>query len=175
MVFQMRQLLNRILLVITGTTFLYITGLLFDFVLYPFVIFKAGLSKGFMIMIILSFIDSLLLILMYDYLKKDFFAIELSKCKLDSLIAENNGSRLKRAYAWILKRSRILMFFVLSIYDPFIAVVFMRKGANQYNGLKTRDWRIFILSLCIGNGIWSVAVFTGLSVFEYVGKMAGLL
>ncbi len=171
----MKQFLNKILLFLTGTSFIYMTNLLFDYVLYPFVIIEAGLSKGFVIMIFLSFISCVLMFLVYDYLKKDFLAIEYSKQKLDSLTDDYDGSRLKRALIWILKRSRIFLFVFLSVYDPFIATVFMREGSHQYNGLKARDWKILILSLFIGNGIWAVTIFTGLSLFQYMFKLVGVL
>lgn len=164
----MTAILNRIFLFLTGSSFIYVTGWLFDYVLYPFVIFTAGLSIGFVIMVFLSFLSCVLMFFIYDYLKKDFLAIEYSKEKIDLLITDDQKSRFKRAMLWILKRSRIALFVLLSVYDPFIATVFMRKGAHQYNGLKARDWRILAVSLLIGNGIWAVSVFTGLTLFQYL-------
>ena len=169
----MRQILGKILLFLTGSTFVYITALLFDYVLYPFIILEVGLAKGFVIMIFLSFLSSVLMIVIYDFLKKDFLAIEYLKQKLDSLITNNQGSTLKMASTWILKRSRIFLFVFLSVYDPFIATIFLREGLYQYNALKARDWQILTLSLFIGNGIWAVTVFTGLSFFQYIFKIFG--
>ena len=170
----MKQILQRILLFLTGTSFIYFTSWLFDYVLYPFVIYKAGLTKGFVIMIFLSFLSCILMFLIYDFLKKDFLAIEYSKEKLNSIIANNKGGKLRKALIWVLKRSTIFLFVFLSVYDPFIATIFMRKGSYQYNGLNKRDWGVFSLSLIIGNGIWAVTVFTGLSLFEYVFKIIGI-
>lgn len=170
----MRKFINIILLLFTGSTFVFVTGWLFDYVLYPFVIYEAGLVKGFAIMIFLSFLSCVLMILLYDYLKKDFLAIEYSKEKLDLLTANNEGGRLKRSFKWLLKRSQIFLFVFLSVYDPFIATIFMRKGSNQYNGLKARDWQVLTLSLFIGNGIWAVTVFTGLSLFQFLFKIFGI-
>ena len=164
----MNVVLNRIFLFFAGSSFVYITGWLFDYVLYPFVIFEAGLKIGFVIMIFLSFISCVLMFLIYDYLKKDFLAIEYSKEKIDLLIADDHKGWLKRVLIWILKRSKIALFIFLSVYDPFIATVFMRKGAHQFNGLKARDWGILALSLLIGNGIWAVSVFTSLTLFQYL-------
>ena len=59
----------------------------------------------------------------------------------------------------------------LSVFDPFIATVYMRKGISKYNGLSKRNWMIFIMSLIIGNGIWAITVFTSLSLFQYVIKI----
>lgn len=170
----MKQLLKRLLLFLTGSSFVYLTALLFDYVLYPLVIYNTGLTKGFVIMIFLSFLSCILMFFIYDYLKKDFLAIEYSKDKLDSLIANNKGSKFRKALIWLLHRSRIILFVFLSVYDPFIATVFMRKGAYQYNGLSKRDWGILTLSLFIGNGIWAVTVFTGLSLFEYLIEICNL-
>lgn len=169
----MRQILCKIFLFLTGSTFVYITALLFDYVLYPFIILEAGLAKGFVIMIFLSFLSCILMIVLYDFLKKDFLAIEYSKQKLDSLISNSQEGALKMTSIWILKRSRIFLFVFLSVYDPFIATMFMREGSHQYNALKARDWQILTLSLFIGNGIWAVTVFSGLSLFQFLFKTFG--
>ena len=167
----MYKLLNRILLFITGTTVIYIINWLFDYVLYPVVMYKYGLINGFIIMILLSFVACIFLFILYDFLKKDFFAIEYSKEKLIVLTSDKEGTKIKRTLVWCFKNSKPLLFVFLSVFDPFIATVYMRKGISEYNGLSKRDWMIFIMSLIIGNGIWAITVFTSLSLFQYVIKI----
>lgn len=58
--------------------------------------------------------------------------------------------------------------FTFSVWtDPFVTVAYLRQGAHQYNGMSARDWKIFMLALAIGNGMWSITLFTGMSAAEY--------
>ena len=139
--------------------------MLFDYIFYPFVIYKAGLLKGFLIMLFFSFTFCLLFLLIYNYLKKDVFALEYSKKKLSDFVDNTKGNWLKRTFRSVLRHSRVLLFILLSVYDPFIATVFMRKN-YQYNRMTGRDWKILTLSVIIGNGIWAPTVFAGVTFTE---------
>ena len=167
----MKKFVNKVLLLFSGTFVLYATAWLFDYILYPFVIYRAGLLYGFFIMIILSFINCLLFLLVYNYLKKDIFSFEYSKKKISDFVDTTNGNWLKRTFRSILKHSKIILFIFLSVYDPFIATVFMQKGNNGYNRMTAYDWNILILSVIIGNGIWAPTVFAGISFTEYIYKL----
>lgn len=168
----MNKLLNKILIFLTGATTFTVVNYSFDFVLYPFVLYKIGIFYGFFLMMFLSFLFCWLYFIIYDYLKRDFLGIEYSKEKMSSLIADENSVGLKLLFVKILRQSRALLFVFLSIYfDPFVAVAFERKGNFEYNGLSPRDWRLFILSLIISNGFWSTTVFAGLSFFEFLYKI----
>ncbi|MFY7732385.1 MAG: hypothetical protein ACOVSR_02800 [Bacteroidia bacterium] len=168
----MNQLLNRLLLFLTGATTFTVINYSFDFVLYPFALYKLGVVVGFFTMMLLSFLFCWGYFIIYDYLKRDFLGIEFSKEKMSSIIASEDSVGLKLLLVRVLRKSRALLFVFLSIYfDPFVAVAFERKGNFAYNGLSARDWRLFILSLIISNGFWSTTVFAGLSFFEFLYKI----
>ncbi len=135
----------------------------FDFLLYPFVIFWFGLLRGFAIMAVVSFIICWLTMLFYDWSKRDWLGIEAIK----SLKVYAGPNRLRQALAWILRQSDPVACVLLSLrYDPFIVTVYLRRG--RFGGMTRRDWRIFLLSWLIGNAWWSVVCFTGLSAVEWV-------
>jgi hypothetical protein len=168
----MKQLLNRLLLFLTGATTFTVINYSFDFVLYPFALYKLGVVVGFFTMMLLSFLFCWGYFIIYDYLKRDFLGIEFSKEKMSSIIASEDSVGLKLLLVRVLRKSRAFLFVFLSIYfDPFVAVAFERKGNFAYNGLSARDWRLFILSLIISNGFWSTTVFAGLSFFEFLYKI----
>jgi hypothetical protein len=168
----MNQLLNRLLLFLTGATTFTVINYSFDFVLYPFALYKLGVVVGFFTMMLLSFLFCWGYFIIYDYLKRDFLGIEFSKEKMSSIIASEDSVGLKLLLVRVLRKSRAFLFVFLSIYfDPFVAVAFERKGNFAYNGLSARDWRLFILSLIISNGFWSTTVFAGLSFFEFLYKI----
>jgi len=60
------------------------------------------------------------------------------------------------------------LFIILSNYYPFIAIIYLRKGANNYDGLTKREWKIFLISWVIGNLYWSSVVVTGVKTFQYI-------
>ncbi|MFA9214709.1 MAG: hypothetical protein ACEQSR_12820 [Candidatus Methylacidiphilales bacterium] len=168
----MNQLLNRLLLFLTGATTFTVINYSFDFLLYPFVLYNLGVVVGFFTMMFLSFLFCWGYFIIYDYLKRDFLGIEFSKEKMSSIIASEDSVGLKLLLVRVLRKSRAFLFVFLSIYfDPFVAVAFERKGNFAYNGLSARDWRLFILSLIISNGFWSTTVFAGLSFFEFLFKL----
>jgi hypothetical protein len=165
----MNSWIQRILLFLTGASTFTAINYSFDFVLYPFVLYKAGVTIGFCIMTVLSFLFCWLYFIIYDYLKRDFLGIEFSKEKMTEILAIETGNVFKKMGIRILRNSRLLLFVFLSVYfDPFVATAFERKGNYAYNGLSARDWRIFLLSLLVSNGFWSTTVFAGLSFFEWL-------
>lgn len=135
----------------------------FDWVLYPYVIYRFGIWMGGVVMTILSLLSCLLSIRFYDWSKRDWLGIEAIKSLKES---EGKGGA-GRFIAWLLKKGDFLTALVLSVhYDPFITTVYMRHGA--YNGMNGRDWRIFMGSLVFGNAYWTLACYMGISVVEWV-------
>lgn len=168
----MNQLLNRLLLFLTGATTFTVINYSFDFVLYPFALYKLGVVVGFFTMMLLSFLFCWGYFIVYDYLKRDFLGIEFSKEKMNSIINSQDQTGVKLLLVKVLRKSNVFLFVFLSVYfNPFVAVAFNRKGTFAYNGLSARDWRLFILSLIISNGFWSTTVFAGLSFFEFLFKL----
>lgn len=159
----------------------------FDFLLYPFVIARSGIIYGGFIMTFLSFIICYLSILFYDGTKKDWLGIETIKSveefqpkKLPSFFLYRYATQIFNligfTLAFLMKKSDLLLMIVLSIkFDPFITVLHIRHGSHQYNGLSARDWKVFLISLLIGNIYWTLAVYMGISLFELVFNYLRLL
>jgi len=130
----------------------------FEFVLYPFVIFKLGLVYGGIVMSILSFIICLLTLWFYDWSKRDWLGIEAIK----ELKHYEGDGWFRRQLSRLLKSGDPLACVVLSIkFDPFITTAYLRHGA--FSKMTTRDWKIFVASWVIGNVYWSLACFGGVS------------
>jgi hypothetical protein len=145
----------------------FVSSYLFDFLLYPFVIWKLGIIQGGFLMTGLAGIFCYLTFVFYDWSKKDWLGIETIK----SLKNYDGATKLGRITSWILKQSDPVIMLFLSIkYDAFITTAYMRHGAHQFNGLTKRDWKIFGLSLAISNLYWTFASFMGVSLIEYVWK-----
>jgi hypothetical protein len=137
----------------------------FDFVLYPFIIWKFGLVYGWLIMMVLSAVICLLTLWFYDWAREDWLGIETIKEVKD--FEKETGWR--KFLAKLMSKSEWLMLVILSIqFDPFITVIYMRRGAHKYNGMSKRDWRIFLTSLIIGDIYWSLLAFGGVSVIVWL-------
>ena len=136
---------------------------IFDFVIYPFVIYIYGILWGGLVMMALSFVVCYGTILFYDWSKKDWIGIETLK----GIKAREPKNRIGKFLMKLIRKSDPLALVVLSIqFDPFITVAYMRHGAHQYNGLSKRDWKIFISSLVIGDIYWTLAAFMGITLVE---------
>lgn len=128
----------------------------FDYALYPFMIWLLGLVTGGIIMTIFATVTNILLIRFYDWAQQDWLAIELVKSYRDE------EERQKHFLTWVLRRSDPIALVILSVWqDPFIATLYMRHGAHQYNGMSRRDWRNFIASTVITNIWWSLLMWGG--------------
>jgi hypothetical protein len=130
----------------------------YDYVLYPFTVMKYGMFEGGIYMSIGSFLICWLMILFYDWSKKDWLGIEALK-----EAREYHGtSKFRRWIANAMKNHDIIAIIVLSInFDPFITTAYMRRGINKFNGMKLRDWKVFLLSFFISNAYWIVASYYG--------------
>ncbi len=126
----------------------------FDYLLYPFVIFKMGLIEGSIVMLVLCFVTCYGTLRLYDRSKNDWLGIEAIK-----ELREGAGQgKSKKLLSWLLGQSTPVALFFLSIkFDPFTTTAFLRSGAHSYSGLSRRDWRIFLASLLIGNVYWLLA------------------
>ncbi len=139
----------------------------FDYALYPWVMWKAGLVKGAAIMWVLSFINCYATMKFYDWSRTDWLGIETLKEVRDA----EAKKLFQRIMQWAMRRGDWAVMLILSVkFDPFICTVYMRHGAHQYNGMSKRDWVIFLVSFVIANAWWTFAVFTGLEVGEWVWK-----
>lgn len=150
--------------VVVGIFSSYFMDTAFDYFLYPYVIYKLGLLKGGIAMTGLACLLNIISLYFYDWSKRDWFGFEALKTFQDY----HGANRLKQIASWLLKKNNFVIMLFLSIKeDAFKTVVYMRHGKYQYNGLTARDWKIFIASIVIGNVYWTLAAYTGLSLFEW--------
>jgi len=137
----------------------------FDYVIYPFVIWYLGLLIGAVAMTFLSFSICYGMLRFYDWSKKDWLGIETVK----SLKENESSTRLARVITWILNKGGPAAMLLLSIkFDAFVTTAYMRQGNHLYDGLSNRNWKIFLGSLLIGNAYRALAVFTGISIVEWL-------
>ena len=147
----------------------YLSDMGFDYLLYPFVIFKLGILKGGILMTFLSFVACILIMKFYDWLQRDWLGIEAIK----SLKGYDGNKRIGRFTSWIMRKSDPIVFLFLSIkFDPFITTAYLRKG--KFNGMKKQDWKIFIGSLLFSNAYWTLTCYTGITLFEWGWKTINL-
>lgn len=115
----------------------------------------------------ISFSLSILTLKFYDWLKRDWLGIEAIK----RLKGYGGDKKLGKMTAWVMKKSDSIIFLFLSIkFDPFITTAYLRKG--QFSGMSKRDWKIFIGSLLFSNAYWTLACYTGITLFEWALKVA---
>ncbi|MBI5847523.1 MAG: hypothetical protein HZB31_06160 [Nitrospirae bacterium] len=139
----------------------------FDWFLYPAVIYWLGPVKGGVVMTLLSMLACIGMMKFYDWSKRDWLGIEAMK----GLREYEGTKRLGKLTAWVLTKGDFIIFLFLCInLDPFITTTYMRHGRNNYGGMGKRDWLIFISSVIVGNVYWTLAVFMGISLFEWVWK-----
>ena len=145
---------ERIGLMAIGHTFKQVEIFIFDLLLYPAAIALFGTVIGGLIMTVLSAVVCYLYILFYDWAKKDWLGLELLKEIRDG--KEKQG-RIVRFVQRIIRKGNGIAFLILSCYeDAFATTVYLRQGAEAYNGLSSRDWKIFWASVLVGNLWWTV-------------------
>ncbi|MEP7336556.1 MAG: hypothetical protein ABI977_02235 [Acidobacteriota bacterium] len=129
----------------------------YDLVLYTAVIAKWGVVKGGAVMMVLSFFLDLGTMRLYDHFKRDLFGIEELK-RLREAEATNWTGKVLR---WALRQNDVVVFFVLTLMtNQFVVTAWLRRGAGEFNGMKRRDWTIFLCSFVLGNLYW-IAVLSG--------------
>jgi uncharacterized protein (TIGR02001 family) len=153
---------ERVGIIAIGHTAKRVEEVLFDWLLYASVIATCttiwgpvwGSLAGFVIMAPLSALVCLAYIRFYDWAKKDWLGFELLKKSTNDGL---RGGRLSRLVQRITQLGNVPAFFVLSVYgDPFMVTVYLRRGAELYNGLRRRDWAIFWASVLVSNSYWTL-------------------
>ena len=131
-----------------------------DYILYPFTIYTFGILKGGILMMLISFIVCFLTVKFYDWSKRDWLGIEAIK----EIKTYKGRRKIGRFTSWIMKKSDPIVFLFMSVkFDPFITTAYLRHGTNQFNGMKRRDWKIFIIS----NAYGTLACYMGITLVEW--------
>ena len=156
---------ERIGILAVGHTAKQVEEFLFDYTLYPAVIATMGAVWGGLVMTALAVIACYLYILFYDWAKKDWLGLELLK--------KGREGEAKGIVAWLVQRAiqkgDWVAFLGFSVFtDAFVTTVYMRQGAGQYNGLSSRDWKIFWWSVAVSNLAWVVVVSLAIEVVRFV-------
>lgn len=160
---------TRVVEITTGITANQILTILFDYMLYPSIIYYFGILIGGAVMTTLSFLICLLILRLYDWSKRDWLGIETIK----EMRHYHGQSRALLFLSKLLNKSDLIAFFILSInFDPFIVTVYLRKG--KFNGLSKHDWLIFISSLLVSNLYWIIACFLGVTLIEWLINWAAV-
>jgi len=165
MITKVHHFKDRIGEITIGLTVIYLLNTLFDYLLYPFIIYKFGVLRGGIVMTFLSFVACILIMKFYDYSKRDWLGIEAIK----SLKGYDGSKKIGKLTAWVIKKSDPIVFLFLSIkYDPFITTAYLRD--TKFNGMNKREWSIFLSSLLISNAYWTLACYMGITLFEWGWK-----
>lgn len=146
----------------------------FDYILYPFVIYKYGPLYGGIEMALLDGAICLFIFWIYDLLENDWLGIETVKEMVEEFFKEEEGIA-KKSWIKIGKKMLYLIFhknkagqFVfLSIhFDALITTIYMRPGYHLYNGFTKKDWKIFWGSIILSNAWWTGVSFYAISIFK---------
>ncbi len=128
-----------------------IITVLVDEIVWPAVVLWQGPVIGGFIMFCISLLINLILIWSYDKIKKDVFAFET----LREMADQKQKSFGKRILAWFIRAGKVPAFIAISFYDPFLSVIYMRKGVEKYK-MEKRDWGYFGLAMIIGCVGWTL-------------------
>ncbi len=134
-----------------------------DFVLYPFLIYQWGFVQATIAVSLFLLVLSYLMLLLYEWAKKDLFAIECFKKQ--ALERTNNAVkgwtiasfafRIMGENAWI---------FLVWFYQPYKVVIFHRHS-NYYYKISSRDIECLCAFWVIRSIYWAGFMYFGQSIF----------
>ena len=157
---------ERVGILATGYAAKQVEEKLFDYMLYPSVIATAGTVWGGLIMTALSALVCFFYLKFYDWSKQDWLGLELLKEVREGEHAEGFWGTLVRK---ILSNGDVPAFFLFSLWqDPFVTTVYLRKGADKYNGMSERDWKVFFCSVIVANLWWTGIVSSIVHLFQWI-------
>lgn len=137
----------------------------FDYGLYPLALLWLGYLWGGIVMTVASVVLNLAVIRAYDWSKRDWLLLETLK----ELVAKSEGHGPGGFVAFVLRKGDVPAFFILSwIEDPIVVTLYLRKGANRFNGLARRDWMIFWASTMVSNVFWILSLISVLELIRMV-------
>jgi hypothetical protein len=147
---------------------------LFDYVLYPIVMYKLGLVYGFLVMTTLSGLVCLLMAFVYDFLEKDWLGLETVKELVEKFFKEEEEMARRSWRKWWKKLFSKIFYeyrwgpfvFLSLVFDPFVTTIYIRKGYHLYNGFSKEDWGIFIGSILLSNAWWAIVAFSVVSIIK---------
>lgn len=142
----------------TGAILYGIFNWVFNYPLYLGVIGWLGLVKGGALMTLLSFIQCMVLLFVFDKMGIDWVGIGY----VDNVVKKENKNRVEKMLVWAVRKEhqgavgklvKLSGFAVMSILvDPFVIAVHYRR--EQFKGVTWRDVRILIGAVFFGNIYW---------------------
>lgn len=148
---------KKIILGLAGFAAIEAVGNGYDYIVYPAITYFFGkkLWASFLVLFVTALILNYLLVLAYDFFKKDLFGFEeIKKLKEEAHDATIKKTWIQRRIVQFEKYGRLPLFLLLSWYDPFMAVLYTRRN-NQFNGFTRRDYMILFFSTLFACLVWS--------------------
>ncbi len=139
---------------LTGWGAVTLVMILVDYVMWTPMVTWLGPLRGGLTMTLIALVLNLGLIWAYDTLKRDFLSFEAIR----EFETSQHQSMFKRMVVRLMKASRTFAFIGLSIYDPFLAVIFARKEAGAYR-MSKRDWVNLLIAMVIAGGGWTIVCY----------------
>lgn len=150
----------------TGISSYYVFSWVYDYVVISFFLIYLGFLEGMIVIVILSMIVDLATMKFYDWLKKDWLALESIKN------LENKEGIIGKLFRFVRGKGVFLTIIILSLTsNAFIVTAYVRKGTNLYNGLSKRDWIVFVVSSILTNVYWIFVIGGGIEFFKYLYKL----
>lgn len=123
----------------------------FDNVLYVFVVYQLGWLRGGALMTLLSMFQCGASLMLYERMRIDWVGAG-SIARLSGLPAP---TWWQRTLIWADRQGTVFIFVALCVLqDPFITTAYFRGG--QFDGLRRRDWQLFLASVLVSNGYWTL-------------------
>lgn len=160
---QKRKWLKRLELWGIGISSYYVFTWVYDYLIITALLLYFGVLEGGIVALVISTLIDFLTLRFYDWLKKDWLALETIK--------ELNDKKgfIGKLFNFVHNKGSVLTVIILSLFlNAFIVTTYMRDGAYKYNGLKKRDWIIFTSSSIIGNGYWILMFAGGIAIIKEI-------
>lgn len=123
----------------------------FDNIVYVYVVHRLGLVVGGGVMTLFSLVQCAATLLLYERMKLDW----VGAGSLARLTALPDPSWWQRIVRRATQAGGVFIFLALCIFqDPFITTAYFRQG--RFDGLRTRDWQIFLCSVVVANFYWTL-------------------
>ena len=142
---------------VAGYATLTVVSMTIDYVIWPAAMLCQGPVLGGITMFFVALLANLIMIWSYDKIKKDVFAFEA----LRELTVQEHRGFWSGLLVKVIGAGRIPAFIAISLYDPFLSAIYMRKGVGTYM-MEMRDWKYFGLAMFIGCAggtfLWQIAI-----------------
>ncbi|HRZ30545.1 MAG TPA: hypothetical protein P5274_02680 [Candidatus Paceibacterota bacterium] len=141
-------------------------SVIIDDVLWPAVMLWQGAVFGGITMFWIALLANLVMLWAYDKLKRDVLCFEA----LRELTEQEPVGLGKQLLVRAIHTGRVPAFIAISFYDPFLSVIYMRRGAGKYT-MENRDWSYFALAMaiaCLGwTFFWQVIIIAGEIIWNF--------